>query len=341
MVGAFRGPAGRGGRALLRFRWPEPDQRSVSQLARRPASRAGPRGLDAPLYWGNRNWTPTWTDVAAADRGRRAPPGRGSHDQRVPVVLLVPAVPGEPVRRGPADTSVQVDKIRHYAHHPGFVAASVTPRWTPWTSSAASRRRARLVFVTHAIPTAMAASSGPPPRSAEGGYVDWHRVVAAEVTRQVADTARRRPGGIWSTARGPGRRASPGPNPTSTIISRPARPEGCPPSCWCRSASSPTTWRSSTTWTPRRRPPRRELDLPFARAATAGIDPAFVRRSGRPDRRAGRGSPGPGGRRADAEPAGVPVIRGGRAGRYLCLPVLLPESAGTGPSGPVPAPPRI
>ena len=44
---------------------------------------------------------------------------------------------------------------------------------------------ARLAFVTHSIPLAMAGSAGPEPRSAAGAYVDWHRVVAAEVTRQV------------------------------------------------------------------------------------------------------------------------------------------------------------
>ena len=45
---------------------------------------------------------------------------------------------------------------------------------------------------------------------------------------------------------------------------------------WCRSASSPTTWRSSTTSTPRPGRPREELGLPYVRAATAGVDPRFV-----------------------------------------------------------------
>jgi ferrochelatase len=45
---------------------------------------------------------------------------------------------------------------------------------------------ARLVFVTHSIPTAMAETAGPAPRSRRGGYVDWHAAVAAEVAHRVA-----------------------------------------------------------------------------------------------------------------------------------------------------------
>ena len=47
-------------------------------------------------------------------------------------------------------------------------------------------------------------------------------------------------------------------------------------SCWSRSASSPTTWRSSTTSTPRRWRPPSKLGLPAVRAATPGVDPRFV-----------------------------------------------------------------
>ena len=46
---------------------------------------------------------------------------------------------------------------------------------------------ARLLFVTHSIPVAMASAAGPRPRSPRGAYVEWHLAVAAEVTRQVAE----------------------------------------------------------------------------------------------------------------------------------------------------------
>ena len=149
------------------------------------------RGIDRPLYWGNRNWDPTWTTTLAeieADGHRRV---RGDHHQRVPLVLLVSAVPGEPVRRraGHAGAGGQDPALRPPSR--GSSPPRSTPRWPPSTSwrggpgppgwsSSPTPSRPRW-------PT----SSGPPPRSAEGGYVDWHRAVAAEVTRQVAAAAGR------------------------------------------------------------------------------------------------------------------------------------------------------
>ena len=58
-------------------------------------------GLDLPIYWGNRNWAPYLTDTLremAADGIRRAVV---IVTGRLPVVLRLPAVPGEPRGRGP------------------------------------------------------------------------------------------------------------------------------------------------------------------------------------------------------------------------------------------------
>ena len=156
------------------------------------------RGLDIPLFWGNRNSEPFLdAEVAAiASAGHR----------RV-LAVVTSAYPSysscrqyrENLYDAAAAHPVQIDRIRHYANHPGFVAASVDAAVTaldelelapggpggvpPGMNTAADG--ARLVFVTHSIPLAMAGSAGPEPRSADGAYVDWHRVVAAEVTRQV------------------------------------------------------------------------------------------------------------------------------------------------------------
>ena len=64
-----------------------------------------------------------------------------------------------------------------------------------------------------------------------------------------------------------------------------------------------------------------KLGLPFARAATAGVDPDFV--AGLVDLIVERSEVPPD--RLGAEPDGVPVIPGGRAGRYLCLPFCCPN----------------
>ena len=60
------------------------------------------------------------------------------------------------------------------------------PRWRPSTNSATRVAAAGWSSSPMPFRPRWPTSSGPPPRSAEGGYVDWHRVVAAEVTRQVA-----------------------------------------------------------------------------------------------------------------------------------------------------------
>ena len=82
------------------------------------------RGLDIPLFWGNRNSEPFLdAEVAAiASAGHR----------RV-LAVVTSAYPSysscrqyrENLYDAAAEHPVQIDRIRHYANHPGFVAASV------------------------------------------------------------------------------------------------------------------------------------------------------------------------------------------------------------------------
>ncbi|GAB2581414.1 ferrochelatase [Microlunatus antarcticus] len=145
------------------------------------------REIDLPLYWGNRNWDP----FLGPEVERLA---AGGH-RRV-VAVLTSAYPSYSSCRQyrenlfdafdpHAAAGVTVDKIRHYSDHPGFVAASVDATDAALNELGDLADDARLVFMTHSIPTAMATTSGPTPRSADGGYVDWHLAVAAAVTRGV------------------------------------------------------------------------------------------------------------------------------------------------------------
>jgi ferrochelatase len=147
------------------------------------------RGVDAPLYWGNRNWDPFLTAEVQriADDGHR----------RV-LAVLTSAYPSYSSCRqyrenlydafAPlAAQGLTVDKVRHYSDHPGFVAASVDATDAALDELGELGDEARLVFVTHSIPEAMATSSGPAPRSPRGGYVNWHLAVAEAVTRQVGE----------------------------------------------------------------------------------------------------------------------------------------------------------
>lgn len=141
-------------------------------------------GLDIPLYWGNRNWDPYLTDTVAqmtADGVRRAAcfvtsaysSWSSCRQYHGNLADAVAANEGAPV----------LDKLRHYFNHPAFVAA-VTDRTLAALADIPDgvRGGARLVFVTHSIPTAMNEASGPD----GGAYLAQHEDVAAVVADRVA-----------------------------------------------------------------------------------------------------------------------------------------------------------
>jgi protoporphyrin/coproporphyrin ferrochelatase len=143
------------------------------------------RGIPLPLYWGNRNWHPYLADELRTIK-------RDGHRRVVAVVTS--AYPSysscrqyrENLYDAAQGTGLQIDRIRHYANHPGFVAASVDAALKALDTLDERADVARLVFVTHSIPTAMAETAGPAPRSRRGAYVDWHAAVASEVAQRVA-----------------------------------------------------------------------------------------------------------------------------------------------------------
>jgi ferrochelatase len=140
-------------------------------------------GLDLPVYWGNRNWEPYLVDavrqMAADGRQRVACVATSAYSSWSScrqyldnIADAVAAVPGAP----------RIDKVRWFAFHPGFVA-SVVDRTVAALDDlpAGVRDDARLVFVTHSIPTAMNDESGPD----GGAYLAQHLDVAAAVAERV------------------------------------------------------------------------------------------------------------------------------------------------------------
>ncbi|MFC0625377.1 ferrochelatase [Kribbella deserti] len=136
-------------------------------------------GLDLPIYWGNRNWTPYLTDTVremVADGVRRAvvvvtsayPSYSGCRQYRENLADVTEAVPGAP----------HFDKLRHYANHPGFVGPFVE---ATLKALEGLPEDAAIAYVTHSIPTTMNATSGP----TGGGYVAWHEDVAAQISAEV------------------------------------------------------------------------------------------------------------------------------------------------------------
>ncbi|WP_434582110.1 ferrochelatase [Carbonactinospora thermoautotrophica] len=146
-------------------------------------------GLDLPVYWGNRNWTPYLTDTLrqmAEDGVERAivfvtsayASYSGCRQYREDLAAAQAAV-GE---RAP-----RCDKLRHYFNHPGFVEPMIDNTVAALRALPADLRAgARLAFTTHSIPISWAETSGP-----EGGaYVAQH----LEVARLVATGVQERTG---------------------------------------------------------------------------------------------------------------------------------------------------
>lgn len=142
-------------------------------------------GVDLPVYWGNRNWSPMLADTMrgmAADGVRRA------------LVLTTSAYASysgcrqyrEDLAAARADVgpdAPEVERIRHYFNHPGFIEPMIANTLAALTQlPAQARDDAALLFSTHSIPVAMADSAGP----GGGAYVAQHLAAAGLVAAGVA-----------------------------------------------------------------------------------------------------------------------------------------------------------
>ena len=119
-------------------------------------------GPPLAVYWGNRNWHPLLDDVVcqmAEDGVQRA---------LALVTSAFGSYPGcrqylediERARQAAGPDAPQIDKLRLFYNHPGFIesmAESVLPRLAE--VPAERRSAARLIYVAHSLPVAMAESS--------------------------------------------------------------------------------------------------------------------------------------------------------------------------------------
>lgn len=153
------------------------------------------RGIDLPVYWGNRNWDPYLADAlqAAYDDGHRtlvtiATSAYSSfsscrqYREDIAIALEKTGLEGK----------VTVDKVRQYFDHPGFVepfvegvVAGVRELLRKVDGDASA---IRLLFATHSIPTTDAERSGP--RDADfgegGAYAAQHLAVSELVATEAA-----------------------------------------------------------------------------------------------------------------------------------------------------------
>ncbi len=231
-------------------------------------------GIDLPVYWGNRNWDPFLRDALEqmkADGIQRAAAlvtsayssYSGCRQYREDLAGAVAEVPGAP----------RIDKLRHYFNHPGFVESMVDATLAALADLPEDARRGgHLVFVTHSIPTTMNDASGP----RGGAYVAQHRLLAAEIVERVREeTGHRYPSELVFCSRsGPPQVPwlEPDVNDHLRGLSDREVPGVVVVPIGFVSDHMEVIYDLDTE----ARETAEEIGLPFARAATAGVDPRFV-----------------------------------------------------------------
>ncbi|MCB0916041.1 MAG: ferrochelatase [Actinobacteria bacterium] len=142
------------------------------------------RGIDLPVYFGNRNWHPLLADTLqeiAADGHRRVLVAVSSAYASYSGCRQYRENLAAAVDEAQVGEQLTLDKVRHYFDHPGFVEPMIDSVVAAIEALPAVDADTRLVFTTHSIPVAAAAASGPPGwyDAEEGGaYVAQHRAVA-------------------------------------------------------------------------------------------------------------------------------------------------------------------
>lgn len=142
--------------------------------------------LDLPVYWGNRNWDPYLKDSIADMEAA------GVKRALCLVTSAYASYSGcrqyrENLFAARDDTEIELNRIRHYSNHPGFIGPFAEATAEALDGAPAGTH---VVFVTHSIPTTMNEASGGPGQSM---YVRQHLDVAAEVADRAGV-------GSWSLA---------------------------------------------------------------------------------------------------------------------------------------------
>lgn len=144
------------------------------------------RGIDLPVYWGNRNLQPFFADTLAeiaSDGHTRVlalatsaySSYSGCRQYREDLALAL--------SESQTADRLEVLKLKPYFDAPGFVAAmrpGLVQALEDWRSAGVEVSAAHVFFTTHSIPDPMSVTSGPAPSdtAAQGLYVRQHLQVA-------------------------------------------------------------------------------------------------------------------------------------------------------------------
>jgi ferrochelatase len=157
------------------------------------------RGLELPVYWGNRNWSPylaeAVTDAAAAGRTNLLALATSAYSSFSSCRQYREDLARVLSETGLAET-VTIDKVRQFFDHPGFVQPfvdGVRDAVAGFFADGVAPEAVRVLFSTHSIPTSDAERSGPREGDelhrdlGEGGaYAAQHLAVAEVVMAAVA-----------------------------------------------------------------------------------------------------------------------------------------------------------
>lgn len=239
------------------------------------------RGVDTPVVWGNRNWAPYLSDTLRElyDSGARriltlvtsaygSYSGCRQYRENIAKSLIELAAEGR---------ELEVDKIRPYYNHPGFVAANVDAVVAAYEALVADggTTEAPLLFVTHSIPTAMEIASGAH-APAGSTYSAQHLDVGAEIARLAGERLGRTLEWELSYCSRSGNPATPWLEPDVNDHLATMREAGTEQVVLAPIGFISDHMEVIYDLDTEAAATARDLGLRFARAATAGTHPAFV-----------------------------------------------------------------
>lgn len=160
------------------------------------------RGIELPVYWGNRNWEPYTPDTLEQiyeDGHRRVLAFSTSAYSGYSSCRQYREDYGMALRDRGLEGRLTVDKVRQYFDHPGFVEAfaeglreGISEVRAELAERGVAEPRLRLLFCTHSIPMTDADAAGAPlpeGQEHEGGnlYTAQHLAVARAVLERVPE----------------------------------------------------------------------------------------------------------------------------------------------------------
>jgi protoporphyrin/coproporphyrin ferrochelatase len=153
------------------------------------------RGVSLPVYWGNRNWHPylrdTLATMAADGVGRALAFVTSGYSSFPSCRQYLRDI--DTARQHVGSAAPQVDKLRQYFNHPGYVgsfaaaaAAALATLPAGLLAQGAPRGTAPgdavdLIFTAHSVPASMAEAAGPAGGAYQAQLAETARLVAAQL----------------------------------------------------------------------------------------------------------------------------------------------------------------